>query len=234
MKPSPFNSKSPSEILVLYQRYRANESIRILLEELGLGEMNDSQFYRLFANVRINELCCSICGGEPMLDSLPSKSNPATQILHTCRNCGHTVISNIEGEGCAPVSDCKCKQCADARKKRQEHQSASFVDRIRKAYKVQRALPYRAINEVSLTALVGLHALLSTWATENMSHLLPFQDRLELFWPTKDKSVSSLSNMPLYHFQFMLANSIQDVALHLENSKNSLEPNVPSPMQGEG
>lgn len=39
MKPSPFNSKSPSEILAIYQRYRANESIRILRDELGLGEM---------------------------------------------------------------------------------------------------------------------------------------------------------------------------------------------------
>ena len=194
MKPSPLNSKSPSEILALYQRYRANERVRILLDELGLGEMNDSHFYRLFANIRINELCCSICGAS-MLASLPSKSSPVTQILHTCQNCAHAVISNIEGDGCAPVSDCKCKHCVEARKKQQEHQSASFVDRIRKAYKVQRALPCQAINEASLSALVGLHALLNTWAAEDMTRLLPLQERPELFWPTKDKSVSSLSKI---------------------------------------
>jgi hypothetical protein len=195
MKPSPFNNKSPSEILALYQRYRANERVRTLLVELGLGEMNDSHFYRLFANVRINELCCSICGGAPMLATLPSKSNSATKILHTCQNCEHTVISNIEGDGCTPVNDCKCKHCVEARKKQQEDQSASFMDRIRKAFKNQRALPCQAINEASLTVLVGLHALLYTWAAEDMTRLLPLQDRPEHFWPTKDKSVSSLSKI---------------------------------------
>lgn len=63
------------------------------------------------------------------------------------------------------------------------------------AYKVQRALPYQAINEVSLSALVGLHALVNTWAAEDMTHLLPLQDKLELFWPTKDKSTRSLSKI---------------------------------------
>jgi len=38
-----------------------------------------------------------------MLVSLPSKTKPATQILHFYQNCGHMVVSNIEGDGCAPV-----------------------------------------------------------------------------------------------------------------------------------
>ena len=76
MKPSPFNTKSPSEILAIYQRYRANERGRTLMDELGLGEMNDSHFYRLFAYVRINVLCCPVCGGEAMLASLPPSRIP--------------------------------------------------------------------------------------------------------------------------------------------------------------
>lgn len=195
MKPSPLNSKPPSEILAIYQRYRANERVRALMDELGLGEMSDSHFYRLFTNVRINELCCPVCGGAAMLASLPSKSNRLRQILYTCQNCAHAVISNIEGDSCSPVSDCKCKRCVEERKKEHEHQEASFMDRIHKAYKVQRSLPCQAINEASLTALVGLHALLNTWAAEDMTRLQPLQDRPEHFWPTKNKSVSSLSKI---------------------------------------
>jgi hypothetical protein len=70
MKPSQLNSKLPSEILAIYQRYRANERVRTLMDKLGLGEMNDFHFFRLFAYVRINELCCPVCGGEAMLASL--------------------------------------------------------------------------------------------------------------------------------------------------------------------
>lgn len=195
MKSNPLSSKSPAEILALYQRYKAGERVRVLLDELGLVKMADSQFTRLFTNVRINELNCSACGGNPMMAKLPSKSKPAARILYSCQNCGHTVISDIGGNGGVPVINCKCKQCAEDKRKWQEQQSMSFRDKIHKAYKYQPTLPYQAINKASLTELVGLHALVNAWAAEGMTHLCPLGEKLELFWPTQDKSISSVNSI---------------------------------------
>lgn len=192
MEGNALSSKSPSEILALYQRYRGGESVRLLLDEYGLEEVAEARFYLLFSKVRINDLNCIVCGDSPMLANLPSKAKPIEQILHSCKNCGHIVTANIEGNEIVPLKDCKCTHCSDARKQENERQATSFVDKIRKAYKDQPALSHQDIGEIALAELVGLYALLNTWAAEDLTHLVPFQEKQELFWPTKDKSISSL------------------------------------------
>ncbi len=199
MEGNALSSKSPSEILALYQRYRGGESVRLLLDEYGLEEVAEARFYLLFSKVRINDLNCIVCGDSPMLANLPSKAKPIEQILHSCKNCGHIVTANIEGNEIVPLKDCKCTHCSDARKQENERQATSFVDKIRKAYKDQPALSHQDIGEIALAELVGLYALLNTWAAEDLTHLVPFQEKQELFWPSKDKAMSSLSDIYRCH-----------------------------------
>ena len=193
--PDIFNGKPTAEILAIYQRYRSGESVRLLLDELGCKEVSDSQFYRLFHNVRINNLCCPYCTNVPMLAKLPGKTSPIERIPHICQNCEHTVLSDFEGSVGVPAIGCKCKGCSEAYEKQKKIQEQPFVDKILAAYKVQQALSCHALDAVSLADLVGLHALVNTWADENMTHLRPLSKKLELLWPIESKSMSSVSEI---------------------------------------
>ena len=191
----PFNGKSPTEILDFYLRYRSGEKVGVLLDELGLEAMAVGQFYHIFDNVKITDLSCPMCSSKPMLARLPSKAKQAACIPHICHNCGHTVMTDFEGSAAVPAGDCTCQGCSEAKKKQQESLAQTFADKIRKAYKDQSALSCHDIADASLAGLVGLHALVNTWANEDMSYLRPFQEKSELFWPIQSKGISAVSDI---------------------------------------
>lgn len=187
--------KTPVEILALYRRYRDGEKVAQLMVELGITDIADSVFAkRAFKRVRINDLSCPLCGVY-MLAELPSKNQPLAREKHECVACNHVVYADLDGTNARPSAGCDCIKCVTERKKAQEKSAMSFADKIRNAYKNQSSLSITNIDEVNLAELVGLHALVHTWAAEDMSHLVPLEKKLETFWPTQDKSTTALGEL---------------------------------------
>jgi hypothetical protein len=194
MKYNQLTEKSPTEILSLYARYKAGEKNRILLDELGLTDTPDSLLYKLFQNIRVNNLGCPICSN-PMLATLPSKKSMSSVMDYACISCQHVVFADIEGNEVTQNPNCRCDVCVAVVKKNKSDLQTSFIEKIRKEYHNQGSVSHSDISSARLTDLVGLNALINTWSSEDMTHFVPLSAKSECFWPTKETSYRSFSEI---------------------------------------
>jgi len=127
-----------------------------------------------------------------MTASLPPKDYPIGKVLHICENCKHHVLANLNGSDCISYEDCECIKCIIAKTRRLEKTRAEFRQRILDYLRNQPTISCDEISIICLEDLVAMYTLVRSWASEDLTHLLPLRERQELFWPTSEKSISSL------------------------------------------
>lgn len=180
----------------IYAKYIAGEKIKTLIDEYSLT-VSTSQFYKIFPPIYDGDSTCRHCKNR-MYFFRPSKTSSNLREQRYC-SCGHyeprNGIIKTYRDQCS-CSGCRTEAAVLNRAREKEKQDAIARRRVEllNAYTPRHPVSFESL---SLRDVVGLMALVSCRADENLSFILPLSTNFpgNPYSPTEKYSIDLLRSL---------------------------------------